>query len=637
MEPRSKKLLIGLLGALGVYVALPLFENSILAPVTNRKSEISNLDSVLGRNGKRVDELLAGSKRIKELNAQSLPANELTAMRVYQSWVTDLAFLSDMQSIDVTPGRKIQKRGVYSAVQVTLKAEATFENVVRFLYHFSRTNLKQRIVELDLESEDNEGNPILDVNIIAEGMALEDGGVRDTIFPIAALTKDIDDSETTLAVAAGEGFPESGEFVVRIGNEFLSVVGKNEDGDWVVERGVEETLSLDHKAGDEIELHPIREEWADRTFEEFQKSIVDRHPFVLPAPPIKYEPRIRTVSTREVMRGETAKFTARASGFDPALGKEQFRLGDDAAEGMKIDAKTGEFAWVVAEDAEINDVKVTIEALQPDREKHVVQTVATIRIVQPNSPPILKVADTHSIYFGEVATIDAEAEDPDGDSRLTFALGENPPTGATIDPETGRFEWTPPDDAEPGEFEVEIKVTDGGQPALSDSRKVRIEVKEDIAQFTYLILCFREDERRMAWLLNQFDNQRMELYEGVTFRISDMRPTVLSIGSNFVMLQIGDETWELELGKSLRQMRKLEFPSAEPKPKAGEKPVGSKSAVPKNETASETKEPSAPPKESPTRPVTETVPAEKADPDKTSPETTLPETTLPETTDSTGK
>ncbi|MDA1014355.1 MAG: Rib/alpha-like domain-containing protein, partial [Planctomycetota bacterium] len=510
----------------------------------------------------------------------------LTAMRVYQTWITDLAFLSKLETINVTPGRKIQKRGVYSAVQVTLKAEATFENVVRFLYHFNRTNLKQRIVELALESETNEGDPVLGVTIVAEGLALEDAELRDTIFPLAKLTKAVDDSETALTIVDAKGFPKSGEFNVRIGNEFLKVVSQNEDGTWEVARGVQETESLGHNADSEIELHPVREDWAARTLAEFRTSIVDRHPFVLPAPPREYEPRLRSISTREVRRGETAKFTALSSGFDPALGKEQFRLGADAVEGMKIDPKTGEFEWAIADDAEPRDVKVTVEAMQPDREKQVVSTMATIRISQPNSPPILKLYDTYSIYFGESVTFDTEADDPDGDSRLKFELGENPPTGATIDPATGRFEWTPPDDAEPGEFEVEIKVTDSGQPALSDSRKVRIEVKEDIARFTFLVLCFREGDRRMAWLLNQFDNQRMEIYEGVTFTIADMKPTVLSIGGKFVMLQVGDETWELELGKNMRQMHKLEFPKAEPA-ETDKKPVATTPAVPESKTPAE--------------------------------------------------
>jgi hypothetical protein len=84
-------------------------------------------------------------------------------------------------------------------------------------------------------------------------------------------------------------------------------------------------------------------------------------------------------------------------------------------------------------------------------------------------PELTAVSDIIAVV-GQPVTFTADATDPDGDA-LTFSLGTGAPLGATIQPATGAFSFTP---SAPGTNVVVIQVADNGVPALTASRTVRI-------------------------------------------------------------------------------------------------------------------------------------------------------------------
>ena len=66
----------------------------------------------------------------------------------------------------------------------------------------------------------------------------------------------------------------------------------------------------------------------------------------------------------------------------------------------------------------------------------------------------------------------ASATDPDLPANtLAFSL-IGAPTGASIDPVTGEFSWTPAESQGPGVYTFTVKVTDNGDPSLSDEQEV---------------------------------------------------------------------------------------------------------------------------------------------------------------------
>jgi len=79
-----------------------------------------------------------------------------------------------------------------------------------------------------------------------------------------------------------------------------------------------------------------------------------------------------------------------------------------------------------------------------------------------------------TVNEGELLTFTISATDPDGDP-LTFSAS-NLPSGATFDPATGTFSWTP-DDGQAGSYpNVHFEVTD---ETLSDSEDITVTVNTE--------------------------------------------------------------------------------------------------------------------------------------------------------------
>ncbi len=94
-----------------------------------------------------------------------------------------------------------------------------------------------------------------------------------------------------------------------------------------------------------------------------------------------------------------------------------------------------------------------------------------------NSPPVLDpVGGPFTVNAGELLSFTATAGDPNGDG-LAFSLG-NAPSGASIDPITGVFTWTPTAAQGPQTYSLDVVVTDDDpSDPLSDSETIQIDVE----------------------------------------------------------------------------------------------------------------------------------------------------------------
>ncbi len=102
----------------------------------------------------------------------------------------------------------------------------------------------------------------------------------------------------------------------------------------------------------------------------------------------------------------------------------------------------------------------------------------TITVNTVNRPPVLASIPPQTVTEGQLLTFTATATDPDvPPQKLTFTLGGNAPAGATIDPVSGVFRWTPPIGLGGSTQSVTVVVTDNGTPPLSDQANVSITVK----------------------------------------------------------------------------------------------------------------------------------------------------------------
>ncbi len=83
-----------------------------------------------------------------------------------------------------------------------------------------------------------------------------------------------------------------------------------------------------------------------------------------------------------------------------------------------------------------------------------------------NISPILQPIANQVINEGELYSFLANASDPDGDS-LTY-LGENLPEGATVDPVSGEFRWTPSYQQAGNHSGIRVIVGDGHRSRFQD-------------------------------------------------------------------------------------------------------------------------------------------------------------------------
>ena len=100
-----------------------------------------------------------------------------------------------------------------------------------------------------------------------------------------------------------------------------------------------------------------------------------------------------------------------------------------------------------------------------------------ITVGEVNQAPVLAAIGNKSVDEGSLLTFTASATDADlPANNLSFSLDAGAPLGATIDPSTGQFSWTPPEGTSPGNHTVTVRVSDDGVPSLDDFETINITV-----------------------------------------------------------------------------------------------------------------------------------------------------------------
>jgi MBG domain (YGX type)/SdrD B-like domain/Putative Ig domain len=99
-------------------------------------------------------------------------------------------------------------------------------------------------------------------------------------------------------------------------------------------------------------------------------------------------------------------------------------------------------------------------------------------LTQLNTAPVPAPVGDRTVDEASTLTFTAAATDVDASQALTFSLDPGAPAGASIDPTTGVFTWTPTEAQGPGSFPVTVRVTDNGTPARSDAATITITVNE---------------------------------------------------------------------------------------------------------------------------------------------------------------
>jgi uncharacterized delta-60 repeat protein len=117
---------------------------------------------------------------------------------------------------------------------------------------------------------------------------------------------------------------------------------------------------------------------------------------------------------------------------------------------------TGLFAWTPTD----SQSGIYIFQVQVGDGLEAATQAVIVQVLPMNHAPVLTIPATALTVPGEAVTFTAGATDIDSVIPLTFSLVNAPP-GATIDPMTGAFAWAPAPGTAPGQYVIQVGLTDG--------------------------------------------------------------------------------------------------------------------------------------------------------------------------------
>lgn len=180
-------------------------------------------------------------------------------------------------------------------------------------------------------------------------------------------------------------------------------------------------------------------------------------------------PTLHHLADRTVAEGNDLVFMATATDDDTGDALN-FSLGPGAPTGAWIDTDTGEFHWTPIEAQGHAAYSITVIVTDDGAPNLSDSQLLLLSVTEVNTAPTLaEIADQVVIETVELRFFAAATDADLPHDVLSYSLDSGAPTGASIDPVTGEFRWTPTAAQGPGQYSVTIRVTDNGNPVLSDT------------------------------------------------------------------------------------------------------------------------------------------------------------------------
>lgn len=562
MQQREKILAIVLAGVVVVWFGLPMIESTFFEPIRQLENEEARLQEQVEELFNQRKALALKDKQIGDWRLKSLPPNPLDAQRLYNEWLSHLAMLSGLEpTAQAQLGARTAVGDTYVTIPVTHKYRATLQDLALFLDRFESADLLHRIAECNVVSPAPEGNPKLEITILAEGISLQSATPRSRLFPQTELERDISREAREAKVTTSIGFPEAAPFRVRVGNELLTVTEVN-GGTWKIERGAAHTFAERHAAGATVELFPVKP--ADDGRGRNVELVWNQSVFAKPAPPVQYNPRLATTALPVAIRGQRWSHRLEVQSWNPAFGSPRYELISGPA-GLRLDERSGQMSWTVERDAEAGRQRIETFVRGQAGNETGFRASLSLTVRDPNQPPTFEEIPPLRFYLGRESRITVKASDPDNpNERFRFAL-ENAPDGMTIDSTTGEIRWTPPETLQPAEIPLTIKVTDSDSMPETATARVTVSLFEDSAQFTYLIASLARSagtdenapQEKEAWIYDRATNRRYVVKEGEKVKIADIEMTVKQIASDHIIVERFGDLYRLDFELPLAKMKPL--------------------------------------------------------------------------------
>ena len=173
-----------------------------------------------------------------------------------------------------------------------------------------------------------------------------------------------------------------------------------------------------------------------------------------PAAPVNQAPQLAAIGNKSTTEGANRSFTLSASDAD---GDTLTFSAESLPSGASLNSSSGAFSWTPTYD-QAGTYSITFKVSDGSLEDS--ETIS-FSVADVNRAPQLAAIGTQSVDEGQELKLTLSGSDPDGDTLSFSASGL--PTGASFDPSTRVFAWTPPFDGTENTriYSVEFAVSDG--------------------------------------------------------------------------------------------------------------------------------------------------------------------------------
>ncbi len=155
-----------------------------------------------------------------------------------------------------------------------------------------------------------------------------------------------------------------------------------------------------------------------------------------------------------------------------------FSLGNDAPAGASI-SSSGTLTWAVPANEATGQVTFTVIVSDNQSPPATASAQITVYVNSVQAPFINGNIPDQSVTTGNTLTFDLShyASDPNNPPLpLTYTLGANAPSGASLNATTGVFTWTPDASVNAGTYTIPFTVADNGSPPLTADGSFNVKV-----------------------------------------------------------------------------------------------------------------------------------------------------------------
>ena len=156
-----------------------------------------------------------------------------------------------------------------------------------------------------------------------------------------------------------------------------------------------------------------------------------------------------------------------------------YSLDAGAPAGASISPSTGVFTWTPAEAQGPGTYNITVRVTDNASPPQSDSKTFSVTVTEVNSAPILSAISNKTVNEGTFLSFTASATYLDIPANsLSYSLDAGAPAGASINSSSGLFTWTPTEAQGPGTYNITVRATDNGVPAMSDAKIFSITVNE---------------------------------------------------------------------------------------------------------------------------------------------------------------